>query len=148
MSETESSSLISFFNSSGKRNLSSIHWFLSNFSIFSKFSFFNWLRSSCIDIHCFFSSVTNINSCSGCSCPLPPPQPAGAGPPPGALVAPANCFRGAVLRYCGGVTSIVLKCFPQLSQSQWLLPHFGSMLFSYRSWFNWLHMFLYQGCQF
>ena len=72
-------------------------------------------RSSFIDIHCFFRSVTNLNSCSGCSSPLPPPQSFGAGPPPGALVAPANYFRGDVLRYWGGVTSIVLKCFPHLS---------------------------------
>ena len=51
--------------------------------------------------------------------------------PPGTLVAPANCFRGAVLIYCGGVTSIVLKCFHHLSQSQQLLPQFVSILFSY-----------------
>ena len=55
----------------------------------------------------------------------------GPAPPPGALVAPANCFRVAVLRYCGGLTSIVLKCFHHLSQSQQLLPQFVSILFSY-----------------
>ena len=91
-----------------------------DFSVFSAYSTssisstdLDW--SSFIDIHCFFRSVTNLNSCSGCSSILPPIQASGTGPPPGALQAPANCFRGAFLRYWGGVTSIVLKCFPHLS---------------------------------
>ena len=87
-----------------------------DFSVFSAYSagsisFTDSGRSRFIDIHCFFRSITNLNSCSGCSSPLPPPQSSGAVPPPGALVAPANCFRGAVLRYWGGVTSIVLNVF-------------------------------------
>ena len=56
-----------------------------------------------------FSVFWAFNRCSGCRSSLPPHQ------PPGALVAPANYFRGDVLRYWGGVTSIVLKCFPHLS---------------------------------
>ena len=56
---------------SGKRNLSGIHLFLSFFRIFNRFSFFNWRMSSFIDIHCCFSSVTNLNSYSGCSSLFP-----------------------------------------------------------------------------
>ena len=109
---------MSFLRQSVNRNFSSsdcIYWFLSIFSILSRFSFLYWLRSSFIDIHCFFSSVTNLHSCSGCSSPLPPPQSSSAGSPPGALVTPVNWFIGAVLRYWGCVTSIILKCFPHMS---------------------------------
>ena len=78
---------------------------LTFFCIFRRFSFHHWQRISFIDIYCFFSCGTNINSYFSCNIPLPPPQP-------------------AVLRYWGWFTSTPLKYFPHLPQSQWILPHF------------------------
>ena len=53
------------------RNHDCIPKFLSIFSILSRLSFLYWLSCSFIDIHCFFRSVTNLHSYSGCSSPLP-----------------------------------------------------------------------------
>ena len=89
--------------------------FLSIFSILSRFSFLYWLSCSFIGIHCFFQSVTNLQSYSGCSSPLPFPQSYSAHSPPWALVTSVDWFMGAVPGYWGCLTSIALKHFPHIS---------------------------------
>ena len=85
------------------------------FSILSRFSFLYWLSCFFIGIHCFFKSVTNLQSYSGCSSPLPPPQSSIARSPPWALVTSVDWFMGAVPRYWGCLTFIGLKHFPHMS---------------------------------
>ena len=116
--KSEEKSLQLPHNKSGNinlRNYDCIPQFLTISSVRSRFSFLYWLWSSFFDIHCFFSRVTNLHSCSSCNWPLLPPQSSSAGSPPGALLTPVNWFIGAVLRYWGCVTYIVLNCFSHMS---------------------------------
>ena len=113
MSEAEYSSLVASSASSAQLviEISTDLIQFTFFCIFCRFSFPPWHRISFIDIHCFFSCVTNIISCSRRNNPLPPPEPAG-------------------LLYWGWLTSIPLKCFPHLPQSQRMFPHYVFILVS------------------
>ena len=77
MSEAEYSSLVASSGSSAQvvMEISTDPIEFPLFCILSRFSFLHLHRISLIDIHCFSSFVTNINSCSGRNSPLPPPQP-------------------------------------------------------------------------
>ena len=97
------------------RNPDCIPQFLSIFSILSRLSFLYWFSCSFIHIHCFFRSVTNLQSYFGCCSPLPPPKFSIAHSPPWALLTSVNWFKGVVPRYCECLTSIALKHFPHMS---------------------------------